>query len=227
MGSLANVTVKLEELFALCNQSFYNSQLPRPVIMVAPDQTRGAYGWCSVAKIWREGTQSDPNEGQYEICFTAEHLNREPESVLGTMLHEMAHLFDIINKIQDTSNGGYYHNKNFKNTAERHGLIIEQGPMYGWHVTSLNEEGKKFLKKLDFDKFDLRRMMAVGRTGWTSGKTTGPQGATGEKAKRKKKPKFKYQCPVCGEKITVNKEIRITHSDCGAVMELVEEKDRE
>ena len=56
------------------------------------------------------------------------------------MLHEMAHLYNLIHEIKDVSNNGYYHNKKFKATAEAHGLHIEHHGTYGWTVTTLTEK---------------------------------------------------------------------------------------
>lgn len=42
-----------------------------------------------------------------------------------TLLHEMAHLYDLEQDIQDVNNNDYYHNIKFEATAEAHGLHIE------------------------------------------------------------------------------------------------------
>jgi ribosomal protein S6 len=44
--------------------------------------------------------------------------------VAATMLHEMAHLYDLTYRIKDVRNNGYYHNMKFKETTEAHGLHI-------------------------------------------------------------------------------------------------------
>ena len=54
-----------------------------------------------------------------------------------TLLHQMAHLYDLVHKIQDISNNGYYYNRKFKATAEAHGLHIEKYNKYGWAITTL------------------------------------------------------------------------------------------
>ena len=62
------------------------------------------------------------------------------------MLHEMAHLYNMVHGIKDTSSqSGAYHNKRFKETAEAHGLRIEQHPKYGWTVTYPTEELLDFI----------------------------------------------------------------------------------
>lgn len=48
--SLKPVIEKLEKLFSMFNQRFYNGELQIPVITISPDTTKGAYGWCTA---WR------------------------------------------------------------------------------------------------------------------------------------------------------------------------------
>ncbi len=69
-----------------------------------------------------------------------ETIDRPIGEVAATMLHEMAHLYNLTHGIEDVSNNGYYHNKKFKETAEAHGLHIEKHDKYGWTITTLNAE---------------------------------------------------------------------------------------
>lgn len=55
--SLTPVIGKLEKLFSSLNTQFFNGELQRPVITVAPDTTKGAYGWCTG---WRAWTDKEP-----------------------------------------------------------------------------------------------------------------------------------------------------------------------
>ena len=47
-----------------------------------------------------------------------------------TLLHEMAHLYNLEHGIQDVSNNGYYHNMKFKATAEA-GINASRLPVEG------------------------------------------------------------------------------------------------
>lgn len=78
-GSLQQVIGKLESLFSTFNGKFFNGELQKPVITVSPDTTRGAYGWCTSWKAWKQG---DDSEGFFEINMCAEHLNRPFEQTL-------------------------------------------------------------------------------------------------------------------------------------------------
>lgn len=126
--SLKPVIDELETLFSKFNKAFFEGKLEKPVITVSPDHTRGAYGWCTGWKAWQDGTKEG---GYYEINLCAEYLNRPFEETCGTLLHEMVHLQNLQDNVQDTSRSGSYHNRKFKETAEAHGLTVEKGEKYG------------------------------------------------------------------------------------------------
>ena len=114
-ASLKPVIDELETLFSKFNARFFENKLESPVITVSPDHTRGAYGWCTSWKAWQNGAKEG---GFYEINLCAEYLNRPYEETCGTLLHEMVHLQNLQDGVQDTSRSGTYHNKKFKETAE-------------------------------------------------------------------------------------------------------------
>lgn len=145
--SLKPVIDKLEGLFSKFNEKFYNNELQFPVITVSPDTTKGAYGWCTAWKAWstsepkkvadiskmtKEDLEAMKKEGFYEINICAEYLARPFEQVAETLLHEMVHLYNLQVGIQDTSRGGTYHNKKYKEAAEQHGLTVDKDAKYGW-----------------------------------------------------------------------------------------------
>lgn len=152
--SLKPVIDELETLFSKFNKAFFEGKLEKPVITVSPDHTRGAYGWCTGWKAWQDGTNEG---GYYEINLCAEYLNRPFEETCGTLLHEMVHLQNLQDNVQDTSRSGSYHNRKFKETAEAHGLTVEKGEKYGWHKTTLNPQAEAFVKSLGKSGFCLVR----------------------------------------------------------------------
>ena len=119
--SLKPVIEELEDLFSKFNTRFFADKLEKPVITVSPDHTRGAYGWCTGWKAWKAGE----DEGHYEINLCAEYLNRPFEETCGTLIHEMVHLQNLQDGVQDTSRSGTYHNKKFKETAEAPGYVFQ------------------------------------------------------------------------------------------------------
>ena len=102
-----------------------------------------------------EGWKAGEDEGHYEINLCAEYLNRPFEETCGTLLHEMVHLQNLQDGVQDTSRSGLYHNKKFRETAEAHGLTVEKGEKYGWHKTTLNPEALNLFRALESLAFPL------------------------------------------------------------------------
>ena len=76
----------------------------------------------------------------HEIMLSGESLKRGGLGTFGTIVHELAHAYCNHNGIQDTSNRGRYHNREFKAVAERFGLNIEKADTIGFSVTSVPRE---------------------------------------------------------------------------------------
>lgn len=218
--SLKPVIEKLEGLFSKFNQKFYNGELQTPVITVSPDTTKEAYGWCTAWKAWsnsetdyrpcnvNERTVGCPekDDGFYEINICAEHLARPFEQIAEILLHEMVHLYNLQIGVQDTSRGGTYHNKKYKEAAEQHGLTVEKDAKYGWTKTSLNDEAKNFVDSLQDKKFELHRKSLPKLPG----------------AAKTKQSSRKYVCPVCGCIIRATKEVHVICGDCEVEFEEAE-----
>lgn len=217
-GSLKTVIEKLEKLYSIFNDKFYDGELQVPVITVSPDTTKKnngwcILGWCTTWKAWKntnepkeQETKSETDkepDGYYEINMCAEHLARPFKEVCATLLHEMVHLWNLQTGVQDTSRGGSYHNKKFKNIAEEHGLIIDQHPKYGWTLTTLNEEASQFIDTIGKDEqgFGIYRNKL-------------PKFKTASNSSSKK-----YVCPCCGTIIRATKEVNVTCTDCGVEFE--------
>lgn len=198
-GSLQNIINELENLFELFNKKYFENKLSKPVITVSPDSTKGAYGWCTAWKAWKDG-QSE----YYEINMCAEHLTRPFEELAETMLHEMVHLWNTEHGIQDCSRGGFYHNAKFANATVQHGLIVEKISKYGWAKTELGEDAKKAI-----ENFDGKSVFVLCRE-------------SAKKAEGKSKSKSssrKYTCPCCGTSVRATKEVKIICADCNELME--------
>jgi len=86
VDSLKPVIEKLENLFSALNAKYYNNELQKPIITVSPDSTKGAYGWCTSWKAWRNQDE-ESDDGYYEINLCAEYLSRSFEDIAETLLH--------------------------------------------------------------------------------------------------------------------------------------------
>ena len=217
MLQISEIVKKTEDMFDLFNSHFYDGALSRPAITVSPDGGRGSYGWCSVYEIW----QKDGSEAYREINICAEYIDRPISEVAATMLHEMAHLYDLQNGIMDVSNNGYYHNKQFKATAEAHGLHIEKHPQYGWTITTLADETAAWLAGQPgiCDIAASRKMLLQVKSGdEDEGGEEAPKTVKGGRQTSKNRS-IKYVCPKCGAIIRATKQVNVVCGDCNVPFE--------
>lgn len=179
----------LEKIFRELNNDSFDGQLEEPIITI--QSTSGAFGHVSVAKVWKRG-----EEHRHELNISADWLDRPIENVVATIIHEMTHLMNIRNGIQDCSRGGSYHNKKFKEEAEKHMIHIEHNDKYGWTVTTPTEELLDYIIKQGWDEIEMSRGYAfTGFTGGTGRKTGGT--AIGTPPTAKKGNSRKHTCPKC------------------------------
>ena len=167
---------ELTRIFNRFNKHFWNNELPEVIITFVPTPMR--HGHMSSASVWH--SKNKDVESKYELNISALDIDRTPEEICGTLLHEQVHLYCAINDIKDTSNNHRYHNKTFKRIAEDHGLIISlhPDPTIGWSKTELDENAKKYVKKLNVKQFELHRDIHTSKT-----------------------PLIRMQCPDCLESV--------------------------
>jgi len=140
--TMTELNAALTAAFNAINEHFYNNELEKVVITFKEGARKSKYGWTEMHKQWVQGK----NE-RYEINISVDYIGtRSVENTIGTLMHEMAHLYNLINNIKDTSRGGVYHNKKFKETAEAHGLKIDFHEAIGWSLTSLPDSTKEWIK---------------------------------------------------------------------------------
>jgi len=193
---------ELQRNFKLLNQRYFNGALERPVITIHTDLTSGSYGWITTNKVW----SSKDNNWFREINLCAEYLNRDPALIITTLLHEMCHLYNIQNGIQDTSRSNTYHNVKFKEIAEKSGLDIEKDSKYGYCITTPSQELKELVKaNVRAGCFKLERMKTY-RDG-TPKTTTSGEGGREKTISRTKQSSRKYICPTCGIIIRASKDV--------------------
>ena len=149
----------------------------------------------------------------------AEYLNRPPELVITTLMHEMCHLWNIQNDIQDCSRKGQYHNGRFKEAAEARGLLVFQDVRYGWCITKPGPEFTDLvLKNCRAGCFKLERAKTY-RDG--TPKVTKP-GEDGKEVTttRTRQSYRKYTCPGCGLIARTTKDATLLCGDCQQTMTL-------
>jgi hypothetical protein len=168
------------------NDHFWKGALPEPAITIQTKGKMQAYGWCSREEFWRS---EDDTIKKYEINLSAEYMDRDPVDILQTLLHEMIHLYNAVNEIQDCSRGSQFHNKRFKAAAERFGFRFD-GPAdkkLGWAFP-----------KLEQDTIDLIRSWNVPESAFKIARRV-------PETNKKKTNSYKLGCPSCGIKLRASK----------------------
>lgn len=209
---LKNMQEVLEYGFEVLNEVYFDNALPPAVVTIMSSPK--TYGHFTVGKVWKA------EESHYnEINISAEHLDRDIEHTMATLMHEMVHFYCQLNDIADTSKNGRYHNKNFKREAEARGLIISYHKYIGYSVTEPSSEFAKVIQNHGIQKpLEINRdgvMMFTGTNGGSDGDNgkNGTDGNGGETAKKKTSTR-KYICPCCGNSFRATKDIRVLCMDC-------------
>ena len=209
------IGVALEELyriFDILNRDKFNGELPEPVITI--QKTRGrALGHFTLARVWKDKNDTESEEtSYYEINIDPRWFNsRTPADVAETLLHEMCHYYNKMNDIKDCSQN--IHNKKFKSSAERVGLVVEKGKSVGWGYTSMSDELKTYMDEVvkpSEAAFEYFRSAPVGGSGG---------GGT------RKKNMFKYTCPDCGAEVKGKRDMTIKCGLCDVVMKMEDTED--
>ena len=198
----------INKLFDLLNQRYFENALARPTITI--QSTPRAYGHFTL----REDTWISAAGCSHEINIGAGTLARPIEDLCATLLHEMVHLYCFTHGIKDTSRGGTYHNRRFREAAERHGLLVEHHPKYGWTLTSPSDDLLDFILENGLTDILLTRNELYG----VSVAGTGTHSPGGGELPPRRSSTRKYRCPCCGNSVRATKEVRIACLDCRAEM---------
>lgn len=193
----------LEKIFRAVNADWFGGELEEPIITI--QSTPRAYGHVTVSKIWKR-----KGEQRHELNIGAETLQRPIEEVVATIVHEAVHLYNLAHGVQDCSRGGSYHNKRFKEEAERRGLVISHHPTYGWTITEPSEALIDYIIAQGWSEIQMNR-----GGGWTpppsAGRKAGNGGTQtgGSTEPPKRSSTRKYVCPCCKQSIRAAKAVNI------------------
>ncbi|MDL2219132.1 SprT-like domain-containing protein [Ruminococcaceae bacterium OttesenSCG-928-O06] len=204
---LSEVQQFLERAFGVLNNHYFQGQLP-PVVITIQSSPR-TYGHISVQKVWKS------QEAHYhEINISAENLSRPAENVLATLMHEMVHLYCMVEGIQDTSKNGRYHNKEFRLQAMLRGLDIQYVRYVGYSKTAPTDVFIATLKQ-----YELIREFNQCRVADMPVPIDGGQGQGKQGTRAKKGGAWKYMCPTgCGTRVRAAKEVNALCGECGKRM---------
>lgn len=201
----------LEKMYRQLNADKFNNELEEPIITI--QSTPNAYGHVTCSRIWKT-----KDVQRFELNIGAGTLDRPIENVVSTLLHEMVHIYNLMNDIKDCSRGNTYHNKKFKGKAEEVGLIIECHPTYGWTLTSPSESLIDYICNQGWEDILINRgerlRVAVGGASGSKGPDNSPTPAKTSSTR-------KYQCPCCKMSVRATKVVNIVCGDCCEKMEIV------
>jgi hypothetical protein len=204
----------IERAFVKLNDHYFNGALPTPILTI--QSSRKTYGHCTTYHAWKEGDRS-----YYEINLGAEKLNRPLVESIATLIHEMVHLYCMVNGIHDTSKNGVYHNRKFKTEAERRDLKIDRHTNYGYTITSPTDNLIRFCEfnfgtgsEMKLHRVDLRS--SPKDPSESGGEKAGDEDVGRKGAGRHTR---RYLCPKCERSVRTTGEIRIKCMDCDREME--------
>lgn len=213
MNVVGTALNELYRMFHVLNRDKFNGELSEPVITI--QKTRGSVlGHFTTSKVWKDkNNESSEENSYYEINIDPRWFNnRTPAEIAETLLHEMVHYHNKMNDIKDCS--GNVHNKKFKSSAERVGLVVEKGKGVGYGYTSMSEALRAFMDEVvkpNDEAFEYFRTAPVK-----------PSGGGG-----RKKNMFKYTCPECGAEVKGKRDMTIKCGLCDVVMKMEDEDESE
>lgn len=205
-SKMSRAVSRLEHMFNKINEDFFNNELPIPIITV--QSSPRTYGHCTVAKVWKK------KDGEtYELNIAAEVLDYPIEEIVDTLAHEMIHIFCRENNIKEVSRGGVYHNKKFKELAEKIGLDVFYDKRVGWN-TKPSDKILQYAIDNDWSEITLGRktrtsLSSLPTTTVTIGTTTPPVRTSSTR---------KYKCPCCNTSVRATKDVNIMCADCMKLM---------
>lgn len=119
--------------------------------------------------------------------------------------------------IQDTSRGGAYHNKKFRDAATARDLQISYDKRIGWSITQPTDALCEFILDQGWTDIQMNRIeWSFAPRGAGSGNAAG--GETGTTPISGNSHHRKYVCPCCGNSVRATKAVNILCMDCGRQM---------
>ncbi len=198
--TMAEAQLALMSAFNSINTNFFEGKLEKVIITLKEGAKKNAFGWIEIHTNWRQG-----KEERHEINISADFLDRPINHIIATLMHEMCHLYAIQNDIKDTSRANIYHNKKFKEIAEKHGLIVEFSEHIGYSRTSLNPDTAIWVSEnISINSFKLVKKIQIADS----------------KGGKPKQSTRKYVCPCCGLIVRATKECNISCMDYSEQMKI-------
>lgn len=197
----------LDEAYRFFNERLWGGKLPTCAITM--QRKKGAYGYFHAEQI---GLKADDASAD-EIALNPDTFRgRELRDVLGTLAHEMAHLWQHHN---GKPSRNAYHNREWGTEMKRIGLHPTAtgeigGKETGQKVTHVIVDGGAF----DVACADFLKTHGPEALNWYS------KGRISGSAAAKRASKTKYTCPECKQNAWAKPESRLICGDCECEMEV-------
>lgn len=204
-------------------------EVPAVMILAAPASREQLNVLGHFAALrWRR--RKAETEQLHEVVVIAEYLDRPPEQIFETLLHEAAHALNFHRGIKDCT-ASQYHNRSFAEAAVELGLKVERVKHYGYALTCLAEgTAARYAPEIEHLASVLvhrARPMTITITG--GGGSTGGGGGSAseddEEEDTKTRSRSRKATCACPYIIRVSKktieETKIRCEKCGEVFSLV------
>lgn len=194
---------RLEFAYDALNASLFDGKLPLVIITLHRQRNANGYFWAE-----RYASRADRGEKVHELAINPDCLDRPVIEVLGTLAHEMAHVWQ---QTCGTPPRKSYHDHQWANQMLKIGLkpvnVKNPARMTGQGVSHEIVEGGAFEKagnQLIRDGFSLD---FVGEVNLFA------------RALSQSKRKTKYTCPQCDAAVWGKPEMNVQCGDCNCAME--------
>lgn len=193
----SNTCAVLEDMFVKCNNELFSNILNLPTINIGVIHGM-KHGRFSPQVYSSFGYQSD------EITIDGDIIDANNMAVIMMwMLHCMVMQYAFINEIKVTSRKGYYYNRQYKNIAEDHGLLIKKSDIYGYYPYGISDIAINILHK-------NRWIIHSNREAYTYKDNPDVHGHS-----------IKYVCPQCGDSFRATKRVYMKCERCNKSMEVL------
>lgn len=200
----------------------YHKDVPPVVLLAAPALQRNTLGHFSPLR-WSGHKMGGTHH--HEVVVVAEHLDRPPEDILETLLHEAAHAMNCERGLKDCT-ASQYHNGCFRDAAKELGLSVEKVIHYGYACTRLEPQTPKLYaeevaKLAEVLTFHRKRPCAVNPpSGGGAGGTGNSDGDQDKKVSRHRKATCACPFTIRVSKSTIERTT-IRCETCGKPFSLV------
>ena len=207
----------LQSLSDYFKKELFDDELPP--FLITLEKIRGAFGYATTKAIYKDNVLT---YYQIAVNFLLAKNKGNLEELADTLIHELIHLYCRKNNIKEVSNNNRYHNKTFKELAEKKGLKTLQHKTHGFNTCGLQDALKiklnnDFVIKYDNDYllslFDIREQSAQEQQEQDQDQDQEQQAqqqAQGEKNRNLKV----YVCPCCKMKVRAKNNARLLCLDC-------------